>query len=196
MPAGCGCAAAGPDARGNRATREHICPDIIAAMDVARLIRNARTAAGLTQRQLARAAGTSQPTVARYEKGDVAPSLATLERLLRAAGLRLVLSVEPSEAGSPGPVHQALEGQRAAIREILSRHGARGARVFGSVARGQDRLESDLDLIVDMAEPTYIRLAALRADLESLLGIPVDVTVESLLEEPAQASVDREAVAL
>lgn len=165
-------------------------------MDVARLIRNARAAAGLTQRQLARAAGTSQPTVARYEKGDVAPSLATLERLLRAAGLRLVLSVEPSEAGSPGPVRQALEDQRDAVREILSRHGASGARVFGSVARGQDRPESDLDLIVDMAQPTYIRLAALRADLESVLGIPVDVTVESLLDEPARASADREAVAL
>lgn len=68
--------------------------------------------------------------------------------------------------------------------------------MFGSVARGQDRPESDLDLIVDMAQPTYIRLAALRADVESVLGIPVDVTVESLLDEPARASADQEAVAL
>lgn len=165
-------------------------------MDVGQLIRNARASAGLTQRQLARAAGTSQPTVARYEKGDVVPSLATLERLLRAAGLRLALIVEPSETGRTGPIRQALEGQHPAVREILSRHGASGARVFGSAARGQDRPGSDLDLIVDMAEPTYIRLAALRADLESVLGVPVDVTVESLLDEPVRESADREAAAL
>jgi transcriptional regulator with XRE-family HTH domain len=53
------------------------------------LIREARLAAGLSQRSLAERARTSQPAIARYEQGAATPSLATLERLLEACGKRL-----------------------------------------------------------------------------------------------------------
>ena len=165
-------------------------------MKAARLIREARRAAGLSQRELARAARTSQPTLARYEKGKVTPSLATLERILRAAGSRLSLSLEPLRTRGPGPAREALERNRDAVLEVLARYGATGGRLFGSTARGEDQTGSDLDLIVDMPEPTYVRLAALRADLEDVLGVPVDVTVEALLAEPTLQAAKREAVAL
>jgi transcriptional regulator with XRE-family HTH domain len=53
----------------------------------------ARLRAGLTQRELAERAGTSQSTVNRYEKGAVEPSLATLQRLVEACGLELRISL-------------------------------------------------------------------------------------------------------
>jgi len=52
----------------------------------AELIREARRAAGLTMAELADRAGTSTPTVSRYENGLVDPGAETLSRLLRACG--------------------------------------------------------------------------------------------------------------
>lgn len=55
----------------------------------ANLIRNARRAAGITLAELARRAGTSAPTVSRYENGLVYPRTETLVRLLQACGTEL-----------------------------------------------------------------------------------------------------------
>lgn len=57
-------------------------------------MRDARLAAGLSQRALAERAGTSQPAVARYERGVATPSLETLQRLMTACGRRLRLDLE------------------------------------------------------------------------------------------------------
>jgi transcriptional regulator with XRE-family HTH domain len=58
-------------------------------MDVASQLHGARRAAGLSQRELARAAGTSQATVSAYEAGRKVPTVATLDRLLGACGASL-----------------------------------------------------------------------------------------------------------
>lgn len=58
----------------------------------ARLLREARTRAGLSQRALARRAGTSQAAVAAIESGRKAPTVPTLERLLNAADAQLALA--------------------------------------------------------------------------------------------------------
>jgi len=59
-----------------------------------KLVRGARLAAGLSQRALARRAGTSQPAVARYESGAASPSWATLQRLIEACGRQLQVGIE------------------------------------------------------------------------------------------------------
>jgi uncharacterized protein len=59
------------------------------------LVRDLRLAAGLSQRTLAQRAETSQPAVARYERGLATPSWETLQRLAAACGQRLNLSAEP-----------------------------------------------------------------------------------------------------
>ncbi len=55
------------------------------------LIREARRAAGLTQAQLASRASTTQSAIARLESGRTSPTVANLDRVLRAAGRRLEL---------------------------------------------------------------------------------------------------------
>jgi len=59
---------------------------------------DARSRAGLTQQELARRMGTTQPVVARLESGRVRPSMRTLERLAEATGSRLLISFEPRDA--------------------------------------------------------------------------------------------------
>ena len=58
-------------------------------MDVARTLRDARLAAGMTQRQLAAQAGVPQSTVARIERGQTVPRVDTFDRLLRATDMRV-----------------------------------------------------------------------------------------------------------
>jgi transcriptional regulator with XRE-family HTH domain len=60
-----------------------------------------RKRAGLTQQELARKMGTTQPVVARLESGRVPPSMRTLERLAEATGSRLLISFEPREGKRP-----------------------------------------------------------------------------------------------
>src|SRR5690349_2160842 len=55
------------------------------------IIRQARLAAGLSQRALAMRASTSQPAIARYERGVATPSWETLARLMTACGRKLTL---------------------------------------------------------------------------------------------------------
>jgi transcriptional regulator with XRE-family HTH domain len=62
--------------------------------DAGALLRAARLAAGMSQRDLARRAGTSQSAIAAVESGRKQPSVATLNRWLAAAGRRLTVESE------------------------------------------------------------------------------------------------------
>jgi ribosome-binding protein aMBF1 (putative translation factor) len=64
---------------------------------LASAVMDVRSRAGLTQEQLARRMGTTQPVVARLESGRSRPSIRTLERLADATGSRLLISFEPRE---------------------------------------------------------------------------------------------------
>lgn len=61
----------------------------MATFEPGSLLREARRRAGLSQRELAERAGTSQSVVARIELGRTSPSADTLRRLLDAAGFEL-----------------------------------------------------------------------------------------------------------
>jgi len=67
----------------------------------AALLREARTRAGLSQRQLAKRAGTAQSVVARIERGQTSPTWDTLERLLAAADCAVNPQVEPRVVVEP-----------------------------------------------------------------------------------------------
>lgn len=59
------------------------------------LVREARRRAGLTQRELAELAGTTQSAIARLESGRTAPSFDTVVRLLRLCGFALLVALDP-----------------------------------------------------------------------------------------------------
>jgi predicted nucleotidyltransferase len=66
--------------------------------------------------------------------------------------------------------------KKQAILELGERYGARNIRVFGSVARGDNREASDIDFLVDLDNGrTIFDLAGFVADLKDLLGVDVDV---------------------
>lgn len=66
-------------------------------MDGGRLVREARRRAGLTQRQVAAAAGLSQPTIARIESGVSQPTMRQVSRIVEVCGLELHVTLAPSD---------------------------------------------------------------------------------------------------
>ena len=79
-----------------RAAYEALGPEF----ELARLLIEARTGAGLTQAQLATRMKTTQSVIARLESGRVHPSTKTLERIAQATGTRLRISFEPTGAAA------------------------------------------------------------------------------------------------
>ena len=125
-------------------------------------LRAARHRRGLTQRDLARASGVHQPTIAAIETGRRQPT-----PQVRAA-LDSAVRVRPSEA---------LAAHREELRSAIARHHGSDPRVFGSAARGDDNPDSDLDLIVTFGPGTtdLVDLLDLVDELEQITGVKVDV---------------------
>lgn len=72
--------------------------------------------------------------------------------------------------------------KRAEILRVAEVHGARNIRVFGSVVRGDNRDNSDVDLLVEFEEgKTLFDLIGLKLDLQNLLGATVDVVTPNSL---------------
>ena len=90
-----------------------------------------------------------------------------------------------------------LKTKRHEILSIAASHGARNVRVFGSFARGEAVMGSDLDLLVQL-DPGYslLDIIAIKQDLGDLLGCKVDVVTEAAISPYIREQVLREATAL
>lgn len=79
----------------------------------------------------------------------------------------------------------------------MSNAGLGHVRVFGSVARGEDGPNSDIDLLVHADSPvSLMALSRVERDLEVLLGRPVDLVLDDGIREDFAESVKREALTL
>ncbi|MDX3911282.1 MAG: nucleotidyltransferase family protein [Sphingobium sp.] len=85
---------------------------------------------------------------------------------------------------------------RSEIRAIVERHKGSNPRVFGSVARGDDKPGSDLDLLVDHKPGNIMSLfdlSAINCEIEDLLGLPVQVLTPASLAPNIRVVAEREA---
>ena len=87
--------------------------------------------------------------------------------------------------------------KKAAILRLAEQHGARNVRVFGSIVHGENRPDSDIDLLVDL-DPgrDLFDLGGLLADLKDLLKTKVDLVEASCLHPYIRDRVVSEAVRL
>lgn len=94
------------------------------------------------------------------------------------------------------PTPSALLGRhRKQVHDILRRFRMENPRIFGSVARGEDTTQSDLDILVDAPPSASLYdLAAAENELELLLGIKVDVVTKGLLAPDIVERIDAETV--
>lgn len=94
-------------------------------------------------------------------------------------------------------MHPLIENHRTEILALAERHGLRNVRVFGSMARGDARADSDVDLLVTLPPgKSALALGGLLMDAQDLLGRRVDVVSERGLHPALRERVLSEAVTL
>jgi uncharacterized protein len=92
---------------------------------------------------------------------------------------------------------ELLQQRREDIRRMAAQHGAYNIRVFGSVARGEARADSDIDLLIEKGPTTSSWFpAGLVLELEEMLGQRVEIVTEKALSPYLRDHVLREAVPL
>ena len=164
------------------------------------LLRDARNRAGLTQAELARRAGTTQSVISAYESDRRQPALATLEGLVKATGLELEVRVKTPR--SPinrltGPIGRRVRRHRRQLVETAAIHGLTGLRVFGSVARGEERPDSDVDILADIPDEIgVLGLGRTCEELGRILNAPVDLVPARGLKADVARRVEKELVPL
>jgi len=149
-------------------------------MKFAERLRAAREDAGITQTQLARRARTSQSRISSYEKETVVPTESTQERLLKCARR---------------PPAVMLDRRRDDVVAAAAKRHLTNVRVFGSVARNEDTLTSDIDLLVTPAAgASLFDLVSFATEVEAFLGYSVDVVSDRGIDP--ESAIIREALSL
>jgi len=148
---------------------------------------------GETKAAVARSAGLSEPAVRRLFSAKYGnPTVRTLGALAGHLGLRLTLEAQPRVLERPTLAE--LRANADEIGRIINKHGGRNIRIFGSVARGDALLGSDVDVLVDVRLGTgLLEVGAMEDELEQALGHHFDVVTSG---HGVMAHIQDEAVSL
>ena len=94
-------------------------------------------------------------------------------------------------------IYEQLKEKREEILAIAAKHGAYNVRIFGSVARGEEKESSDVDFLVEIeSDRNLLDRIALIQDLEEFLGRKVDVIKLENLHHDIRKQVVYEALTL
>lgn len=92
---------------------------------------------------------------------------------------------------------ERLRAQRDVILALAERHGVRNVRIFGSVVRGDDRPDSDVDVLVDVGPGrSLLDIIGFEQDLSDLLRRRVEVLTDRGLSPRLQHRILQEAAPL
>lgn len=168
-------------------------------MSAPEVLRAARTAAGLSQAALGARAGVSQSVISIYEAGRRQPSLPMLANLVAAAGCDLEIRVRPRAARArlSGPIGARVLQRRTEMLDAAECHGVRVLGVFGSVARGEETANSDIDLLVTVPDGMgLIGLGRVEKELSEILAAHVELIPADDLKPAVRRNVLNDLVVL
>jgi len=135
--------------------------DLTMPSDFGQWVRGRREIIGLSQSELSQRTGIAQSHISAYETGRSIAGTATREKLVKA------LSTRPSVA---------LQQKRNEILEVFYSNNMRNPMVFGSVARGSDTNDSDVDFLVQFPKGhNLLDTARVVCQLEKIITFPVEV---------------------
>ena len=170
-------------------------------MNFAQVLRDARQLGGLTQAQLSTRSGVTQSVISAYERGRREPGAETFLMLIEATGLDFIIRVPTNTYRHPtlpdSAQTQSLVKHRQQILDLVAQYHASNVRIVGSVARGEARPDSDIDILVDFGPNTGLfSIVALQESLSKLLHFPIDLGDPKSLKPHVQPSVAKDQLSL
>jgi len=120
--------------------------------------------------------------------------------LVDAAGFDLHVGLRRSR--SPlrrlsGPLGRRVRRQHARLNRVAAQYGVSNLRVFGSVARGEEDADSDIDLLVDLpSDLGLLGLGRLQGEMETMPRAPVDLVPADGLKPQVRDMINADLVAL
>lgn len=138
------------------------------------MIMQLRKSRNLTQEQLGIISGMSKSQISRMEKGELG-SPDTVDRLLEAMGYSVELKVVDKYSSG--------ENERQRILDILGcfkknngkKYGIESMALFGSFSRGEQNENSDVDVLIELNDPSLYVFSEIESSLSSVLRRPVDL---------------------
>ena len=170
-------------------------------MNFAQVLRDSRQLGGLTQSQLSTRSGITQSVISAYERGRREPGAETFLMLIEAAGLDFIIRVPTNTYRHPAlpdsAQTRALVKHRQRILDLVAEHHASNVRIFGSVARGEAKPDSDIDILVDFEKgATLFDLSGLTERLRGLLHFKIDLAPHRSLKPALINQVNKENIPL
>ncbi len=144
-------------------------------------IKSVRKSRGLSQDELGAMIGLNKSQISRIENG-LCRSLTTIEEILSALNLSPVIELKPIRKELS--LVEVLNVLRKFKAENSEKYGIEKIGLFGSYSRGEQTLDSDVDVCVLLDTPSYMTRAAIKDELETMLDREVDVISLSAKMDP------------
>src|SRR6185437_16520608 len=142
------------------------------------------------------------PELERYIRRKVDSGLYSNASEVVREALRLLVGREAGDAGRSArepPQSEQIQAKLKALEKPLRERGLTGLALFGSTARGTSRVDSDVDVLIDIAPDvsfSLVDLVSVKHFLEDSLGRKVDVVIREGLDSAIRDRVIREARAV
>lgn len=146
-------------------------------MVTSNMIKSLRKSRNLTQEQLGILSGMSKSQISKMENGTLG-SEETVLRLLDALGYELELKVVDKYPGERSERERILGVLRSFKNSQGDKYGIEGIALFGSCARGEQTVDSDVDILISIKKPSLFVLSEISVLLESVLKRKVDLVSE------------------
>jgi len=157
-------------------------------------IKALRKARGMSQEQVGILAGMSKSQVSRMENGTLG-SPATYARVLNALGYRAVVSFQDVRKDTLSDRDRLLSLLKVYFSCNKEAFGIERIGLFGSFARDEAGPDSDVDIVIELAQPDLFRYATIQQQLETVFHRHVDlVSAHAHFPESFQARLEQEAI--
>ena len=155
-------------------------------------IKSARKDRKMSQEELASMVGLSKCQISRLENG-LSRSMTTVDAVLKALSLAPVIELEPIRAELTSL--NVLKILKKYLNDNAQKYGIKRMGLFGSYAREEQRLDSDVDICILLDKPSYMTRSIIQSELEALLGREVDVVSLSARMTPEfKENIENEAI--
>lgn len=157
-------------------------------------LKQLRLSRGFTQEQLGIIAGMTKSQVSKMEHGLLG-SDATISRVLSALGYSTRIICVDSRGELKSERDKILDILRVFKLNNVNKYGIESLALFGSLARNEQKADSDIDILISLKTPSLYLYAGLKNDLESVLNRKVDIiSAKSKLREEFKESISKDLI--